>query len=380
MTASGGPLSVEVCTDERVFAGLAEEWARLYRACPAVTPFQSYAWVHSWWMSYGTPGRLRLVLVRRRGELVAAAPLMRVYYPLPALVPVGGAITDFCDVLLDEEAAGQGALALADALYSEARTALIDFREVRPGAAIERVYRCWRGPRRRLRDSECLELPAAPMNDLLGRLPKARSQRIRNKLNKLAKLGVESRVVGPDEMDGSLRRMLELHRLQWQDRGVTPEHLRPRFLDHLVRSAVPMAHSGEALVREYRFEDEVVAVDLTLLSRQLAGVYLYGVHPRLRERKADVATMVVRASAEYLASGEHRVLSLLRGNEPYKYRWHPESVVNRRLLMARRRTAPLLAAAAGEAALRGRAKEILQRHAQSRSSGGNENHRSADGT
>ena len=378
MTAPGGPLSVEVCTDERVFAGLAEEWSRLHRACPAATPFQSHAWMHSWWLSYGLPGRLRLVLVRRRGTLVAAAPLMRVYYPLPALVPIGGAITDFCDVLLDERSAGAGALALADALHEEARAALIDFREVRPGAAVERVYDCWRGPRRRLRDSECLELPAAPMNDLLGRLPKARSQRIRNKLNKLTRLGVESRVVGPEETASSLRRMLELHRLQWQDRGVTPEHLRPRFLDHLVRSAVPMARSGEALVREYRLEDEVLAVDLTLLSRQLAGVYLYGVHPRLRECGADVATMVVRASAEHLASGEHRVLSLLRGNEPYKYRWRPRSVVNQRLLLARRRTAALLAAAAGEAAARGRAREIRRSRAWSRGGAGNENHRGAE--
>ncbi|MGW0759322.1 GNAT family N-acetyltransferase [Streptomyces sp. NPDC002814] len=380
MSASGGPLSVEICTDERVFAGLAEEWARLHRASEAATPFQSHAWVHSWWLSYGRPGRLRLVLVRRRGTLVAAAPLMRVHHPLPALVPIGGAITDFCDVLLDERAVVQGTLALADALHDEARTALIDFGEVRPGAAVERIYGIWGGPRRRLRDSECLELPAAPMNDLLGRLPKTRSQRIRNKLNKLTRLGVESRVVGPEETASSLRRMLELHQLQWQGRGVTPEHLRPRFLDHLVRSAVPMARSGEALVREYRLEDEVVAVDLTLLSRQLAGVYLYGVHPTLRERKADVATMVVRASAEYLASREHRVLSLLRGNEPYKYRWHPESVVNQRLLLARRRTAPLLAAAAGEAAARGRAKAILRSRAWSRSGAGNENHRGADGT
>ncbi|MGW2419045.1 GNAT family N-acetyltransferase [Streptomyces sp. NPDC001709] len=379
MTASGGPVSVEVCTDERVFAGLAEEWARLYRACPAATPFQSYAWVHSWWLSYGMPGRLRLLLVRRHGRLVAAAPLMRVYHPLPALVPIGGAITDFCDVLLDEQAAAQGALALADALYDEARSSLIDFREVRPGAAVERVYLSWRGPRRRLRDSECLELPAAPMDDLLGRLPKTRSQRIRNKLNKLTRLGVESRVVGPEETASSVRRMLELHRLQWQDRRVTPEHLRTRFLDHLLRSTVPMARSGEALVREYRLEGEVMAVDLTLLSRQLAGVYLYGVHPRLRERKADVATMVVRASAEHLATGEHRVLSLLRGNEPYKYRWQPESVVNQRLLLARRRTAPLLAAAAGEAAARGRAREILRSRTR-KSSADNENHRGADGT
>jgi hypothetical protein len=103
----------------------------------------------------------------------------------------------------------------------------------------------------------------------------------------------------------------------------------------------------------------VVAVNLTLLSGRLAGVYLYGFHPQLRERKVDVATMLLRASTEQLASGgERRILSLLRGDEPYKHRWCPETVVNQRFLLARRRTAPLLAAAVGEAAARGWAREI----------------------
>ncbi|MDN3022787.1 GNAT family N-acetyltransferase [Streptomyces sp. S.PB5] len=376
---TGGPaLSVEVCSDEQGFAELAEDWGRLYRACPSVTPFQSHAWLHSWWLSYGVPGRLRLVLVRRRGELVAVAPLMRVHGPLPALVPVGGAISDFCDVLMDAESAAQSTLALADTLAGLARTALLDFREVRPGGAMERVFRCWRGPRLRMPDSACLELPAAPMSDLVRRLPSTRAQRVRNKLNKLARLGVESRVVEHDKTEASLHRLIELHRLQWEDRKVSPEHLRPRFLDHLVRSAVPMARSGQALVREYRLDGEVVAADLTLLSRQLAGVYLYGVHPTLRKHRADVATMVLQASAEDLAPGRHQVLSLLRGTEPYKYRWRPETVVNQRFLLARRRTAPLLAAAAGEAAARRRAREFRDTRAASRDTDGTEDNRRAD--
>jgi CelD/BcsL family acetyltransferase involved in cellulose biosynthesis len=361
MTASDRALSVEVCTDERAFAELAGEWERLYRACPSVTPFQSHAWLHSWWLSYGTPGRLRLVLVRRSGELVAAAPLMRVHDPLPALVPVGGAITDFCDVLLDRAAAAQGAQALADALADMARTALIDFREVRPGGAVEQVYLCWRGPRHRMRDSACLELPAVPMDELVGRLPSSRARRVRNKVNQLARLGVESHVVSHDETEAALRRLLELHRLQWQDRTVSPEHVRPRFLEHLVRSVVPMARSGGAAVTEFVFEGAVVAASLNLLSGGLAGLYLYGFHPRLRERKVDVATMLLRASGQHLAAGgERRVLSLLRGDEPYKYRWCPETVVNQRFLLARRRTVPLLAAAVCDTAARRRAKKILR--------------------
>ncbi|MBX9398295.1 GNAT family N-acetyltransferase [Streptomyces sp. TRM72054] len=364
MAAAGGALSVQVCTDGQAFAELAGEWERLRRACGAATPFQSHAWLHSWWRSYGTPGGLRLVLVRDGGELVAAAPLMRVRRPFPALVPIGGAISDFCDVLLDDTATAQGAPALADALADLARTALIDFGEVRPGGAVERIYSRWRGPRHRVPDSPCLELPALPMDQLIGRLQPARAQRIRNKINKLVRLGVEWRVVGHEETEGALRRLIALHRLQWQGRKVTPEHLRPRFLEHLVRSVPAMVRSGDAVVREFLLDGAVVAVQLTVMARTWGGSYLYGFDPQLRERKADVATMLLRALTEHLvAGGERQVLSLLRGDEPYKHRWHPETVVNQRLLLARRRTAPLLAAAAGEAAARARAKKILRRNA-----------------
>lgn len=370
MTASGRGLSVEVCADERAFAELAGEWGDLYRAGRAATPFQSHAWLHSWWLSYGTPGGLRLVLVRESGgRLVAAAPLMRVHRPWPVLVPIGGALSDFCDVLLDDAVADRSVPALVDALAGLARTALIDFREVRPGSAMDRVHEAWRGPRHRVPDSTCLELPAVPMDQLVTRLSSKSAQQARSRVRKLSRIGVEWRAVQGDEAERALRRLIELHRLQWQGRKVTAEHLRPRFLEHLARSVVPMARSGEAVVKEFRLEDEVVAVDLVLHARQLAGEYLYGFHPRLRERKVDVATMVIGAALEDACSAERAVLSFLRGNEPYKYRWKPETVVNRRLLLASRRTAPLLAATAAEAAARARAREILRGRARARPSG-----------
>ncbi|MDH6215822.1 GNAT family N-acetyltransferase [Streptomyces pseudovenezuelae] len=348
--------TTQLVTDEGEFAELAQDWARLYDRCPSATPFQSHAWLHSWWLSYGSPGRLRLLLVRDGAELVGVAPLMRVRRPVPALVPLGGAISDYGDVLLDEERGEAAVTALTEGLAACARTALIDLREVRPGGAAERVYERWRGPRRRVGDSLCLELPALPMADLVARLPSGKAQRVRAKLRKLTALGIERHVATPDEVDKALRRLLELHQLQWQGRKVTSEHLRPRFCEHLVRSVGPMVRSGDAVVTEFRLDDDVVAVDLTLLSRRLAGGYLYGAHPCLRERKADVAVMLLDACAEH-AQG---TLSLLRGNEPYKHHWRPEPVVNQRLLLARRRTAPLLAAAVCDVAARRRGKELVR--------------------
>ncbi|MHB9861611.1 GNAT family N-acetyltransferase [Streptomyces sp. YIM S03343] len=375
----------ELVTDEHVFAELGPAWRRLHERCGAATPFQSHAWLHSWWLSYGRHGRLRLVVVRNGGELAAVAPLMRVRHPVPALVSLGGAISDYGDVLIDDTHADRAAHALTTGLAAAARTALIDFREVRPGGAAERVYDRWCGPRRRMPDSLCLELPAVPMGELVARLPSAKAQRVRAKLRKLAALGVRRRVVPPHEVDLALRRLLELHQLQWEGRKVTPEHLRERFRAHLVRAVGPMVRSGNAVVTEFRLGTDVVAVDLTLLSRRLAGCYLYGAHPGLRERKADVAVMLLDACAESAGAGGGNglapglgngsgpglgnglgnglglaTLSLLRGDEPYKHHWRPEPVVNQRLLLARRRTAPLLSAVVCDVAARQRGKEVLR--------------------
>ncbi len=360
------PYTTELVTEERHFAELAPQWTRLYRRCGAATPFQSHAWLHAWWRSYGAPGRLRLVLARDGHDLVAAAPLTLVRRPVPALVPLGGAISDYGDVLLDDERGEPAVAALTAGLAAAARTALVDLREVRPGAAAERVYDRWRGPRRRLADSLCLELPALPMDGLVDRLPSGKArQRVRAQLRRLDTLGVQGRAVLPDEVGAALGRLLELHRLQWQGRKVTGEHLRTRFRDHLVRAVTPMVRAGDAIVTEFRMPgedaDEVVAVDVTLLSPRLAGGYLYGAHPRLRECKADVAVMLLDAHAGHARLPEGGTLSLLRGDEPYKHHWRPEPAVNQRLLLARRRTAPLLTAALGDAALRRRGKELLHR-------------------
>ncbi|MFJ9039984.1 GNAT family N-acetyltransferase [Streptomyces sp. NPDC102406] len=339
---------VTVCTDTAEFGTLREEWNRLHRACATATPFQSHAWLHSWWLSYGRAGRLRVVLVRRAGRLVAAAPLMLRPLPFPTLTPLGTAISDFSDVLVEDgpaDAVSGTVTALGSGLWRLAGTAVIDFREVRPGSTVEALHARWPGPRHRLDDSPCLELPALPMDGLVQRLPRPRAQRARAKLRKLDAMGIERRIVPASEVGGSLRRLLELHRLQWQERKVTTEHVRPRFAEHLTRSVTQMAQTGDAVVTEFTLEGSVVAADLTFLSPRLAGGYLYGAHPRLRERKIDVATMLLRSCAEHLQDGPRDgVLSLLRGTEPYKLHWRPEQLVNQRLLLARRGTAPLLGA------------------------------------
>ncbi|MFE2526750.1 GNAT family N-acetyltransferase [Streptomyces sp. NPDC059382] len=357
---SAGALSVTLCRDPRQFAALEEPWNRLVRGCPTATPFQSHAWLHSWWLSYGKEGRLRLVLVRRGEELVGVAALMLVHRPLPLLVPLGGGITDYFDVLVAPEHAGQVVPALARGLHRAARGAVVDLREVRPGAVAETLFREWPGARARLTDSTCMELPALPFDELVRRMPSSGAQRVRAKLRKTDAAGIEEHDVTEQEVPRAVRTLLRLHEKQWRGRGVTPEHLKPRFAEHLTRAVRRMVRVGEGRLTEFRLDGNVVAANVTLLSSALSGGYLYGADPDLRDRKVDIATLLLRHEAGRALAEGRPVVSFLRGNEPYKNHWRPETVVNQRFLLATNALAPLLRLHESQVSGRERAVDALR--------------------
>ena len=62
-------------TGDDALGGIADEWDELFRSCRHTTPFQTSAWLVSWWREYGQPGTLRLILARRAGVLVGALTL-----------------------------------------------------------------------------------------------------------------------------------------------------------------------------------------------------------------------------------------------------------------------------------------------------------------
>src|SRR5829696_6015787 len=92
---------VEVVDDSRGFAELEEEWEDLHRQCPRATPFQSWAWLYTWWEYYGEDYELRLITVRDdEGLLIGLAPLMlKRRLGFRRLLFVGTGPTDYLDVL-----------------------------------------------------------------------------------------------------------------------------------------------------------------------------------------------------------------------------------------------------------------------------------------
>lgn len=328
--------SVETRRGDAAFAGLAAEWDNLHARCAGASPFQTYAWQSSWWRSYGRSGRLRIHLVRHGGRLVGAAAFHVVRRAgCPVLAPLGGALADFTDVLLDDAMAAPAAQVLATTLVRDRGWQAIDLPESRPGAVTGSVLAAgWPGRRWTTDGSLCLELPAGPLEQRVCALPSHSRKTVRRRVNQLRKAAPEVREVPAVEAAVAVKELLRLHELQWAGRGGNPEHFTPAFAEHLARSTEAMILHGQAVLHEYRFDGELLASSLLLIGGDLVGGYFFGVDPALRGR-VDVTTMLL-ADALPLADRLGRpTMSMLRGAEAHKSTWRPEEAPNQRILLAR---------------------------------------------
>jgi CelD/BcsL family acetyltransferase involved in cellulose biosynthesis len=334
LTATGW--AVEVRRDDDCLTELRTEWDDLYGRCATATPFQSGAWLDAWWRTYGTPGRLRVVLVRDGGRLVAAAPLMLRYrWSCAVLTPIGGALSDFTDVLVDDTVAAEATGRLVRALLARRDWQVVDFAETRPGAAAAGPVRvAWPGRHRVQPASLCLELAATPMEDLVRELPAHTRKTVRRRVNQLGRLDLDVRQAGAGEADRAVADLLRLHAAQWQGRAINSAHLSPRFAEHLTRAVRDMLAAGQAELLEYRIAGRLMASNLVVVGPDLAGGYLYGADPELRDM-VDITTLLLATTLPLAHKLGCSTMSMLRGAEPYKMRWRPHEARNQRVLLAR---------------------------------------------
>ncbi|HSU84185.1 MAG TPA: glycosyl transferase family 1, partial [Thermoanaerobaculia bacterium] len=91
------------------------EWSALCDRSPRVTPFQRPEWLIPWVRAF-PPGEPWVLAVRREGRLAALAPLL--VYPNEGkrtLAFCGGGVSDYCDIVTDEEEAVTALLAHLEA-------------------------------------------------------------------------------------------------------------------------------------------------------------------------------------------------------------------------------------------------------------------------
>jgi CelD/BcsL family acetyltransferase involved in cellulose biosynthesis len=211
---------------------------------------------------------------------------------------------------------------------------VLDLPEVLPGSAARGWVDGWTGGIRRTPSSLNLQLPALPMPEILARIPAKTAGKIRRKLNKIDKLGIERVELSPAAVPAAIGELIRLHEAQWAGRRGNPEHLTERFRTFFGAALQPMVDRGQAVVVEYRLDGRLMASEVHLVGHQQLSYYLPGIDPELRQH-IDTSVLLVSRGLDLARRRELPEYSFLRGDEDYKLHWRPDHVTAERILLAR---------------------------------------------
>ena len=332
--------TIEWIDDDRRFRSLEPEWRGLLESCRAPSAFSTMAWLDSWWTHYRGSAALRVLLVRRDGVLVAAAPLCLLRKSgVAVLSPLGTGLSDYCDLLVDERHRDEAVDRLTRALLDVPGWTVLDLTEAPPDAAVHAVAMRWPGRCWTVPASTCLYLPDRDLAALLARVPRRTRGHIRHKLRKVDALGIVEREVPADGVPGAIDELLRLHERQWAGRGGNPEHTSARFRGFLREAVGSLAAEGRASVQQYLLDGRVVAADIVMTDPARTATYVCGIDPGLRAHIDTAALLLRRNLALAHQSGTH--VDMLRGTEDYKLHWRPGAIVNRRVILARPGSGPV---------------------------------------
>ncbi|MBV9538229.1 MAG: GNAT family N-acetyltransferase, partial [Acidisphaera sp.] len=261
------------CNDAELNA-LVPEWDSLWRRA-GMSPFQSPAWLLPWWRQFRTDAP-RIVVLRRGGTLAGLLPLyLLVEGNERKLLPLGVGITDYHDVLVDQDDDDKGTTMLLHAALKQAHDEGVTSC-VLPDLPMDAILRRIRVPSG-WRESPMPETtcPVLELCDALETTVPARmARKIRQNRHRATRLGgwTSESATGTDAL-ALWDDLLRFHGERWAAGGVLGSPLVRAF--H--RDAIPrLSADGSLRFEALRLRGRVAAVYYTLRVRDRLLFYLSG--------------------------------------------------------------------------------------------------------
>jgi CelD/BcsL family acetyltransferase involved in cellulose biosynthesis len=315
---------------------LAPEWWALWRRIPSATPFQSPAWLIPWWHAFA-PGDLFAITAREAGRLAALFPFYIEQGPLgPRVLPVGIALSDYLDVLLDPECADAAAAAVMRHLSSvETEWSEWEFPELAPDAAAL-AFPVPLGCTASLQPATPCPVLALPENfDMFWRAvsPHKRNnlQNARNRARRRGALEyIQADMTNVFSLFASL---IQLHEARWTGRG-EPGVLSDPRVQQFHREAIPLLLAADLLrLTALRIAGRIAAIHYGFLHNFRAYSYITGFDPEF-SFESPGALLLLHVIEQSMREGAVE-FHFLRGTEKYKYefgatdRWNVRRVFRR---------------------------------------------------
>ena len=329
MTAA---LRAELVADAAALAALEAQWWGLWERCPSATPFRSPAWLLPWWSVFA-PGPLRTVAVWRGAALVALAPLY-LEEASRRLLPLGIGISDDLDALAEPGREAEAGAAILGALADRNDWDELSLEELPPGAAAL----LWPAPEDWPDEAAVQSLcPVLGWDegaaDIASVVPARKLRKLRMARHRAARRGAVIEVADEATAPDHLETLFRLHAARWASRG-EPGVLADASVQAFHRNAVPrLAVRGLLHATLLRIEGRVAGVFHGLRRGPAIYAYLGGLDPDFGFESPG--TVLTGHALDELMRGGAGVLSLLRGQEPYKYEWGAVDRPNLRRVLRR---------------------------------------------
>lgn len=326
---------VELVRDPEGASLLAREWDDLFTRCPDATPFQRPEWLLAWMHAF-RPAQPVIVLVRREGVLVGLAPFYLQTGPEMRLAPLGNAISDYYDWLIDPVDWAETLQCICRALHQiDVPWQLLDLTDLPDASLLVKGEASCLETSTVLPHDVCpaLTLPY-PRGELHDNIPLSQWRSLKTARNRSLR-AARCRIV--QATSSNCLEMLEalflLHGKRWSSHG-QPGVLASRDVQAFHRRAAPVLMK-KGLIRLFGLQAEQrwAAILYVLSGKQTLYLYSQGFDPDFAE--LSPGTQVVAAAVEAaLLEGRTR-LDFLRGREPYKYAWGAQDVPTFRFQLRR---------------------------------------------
>ena len=319
-------LAAAVIRDPQAFAALEEEWDDLYHNCPRATPYQSWAWLYSWWEAYGEDYELRLISVRSgEGLLVGLIPLMlERRWGFGKLLFIGtGLASDYLDVLVRRDWEAEVCEAGVQALEHTDGWHVAELRQISPTATIWDFLKRWNRPRVDLQQSPLWVIEVKPWDELVRSLPKSQRTPARRTLRRAEEDGIRSVLAGPEEAEQAACRLLALHRELRRGRNIVPERLTAWWKSYMLAAARRMTERGLGGISEFWRDGELIVSSFLIFDNDLTVPYMVGANQEAM-RRYQWSTLFIWNALNVARSRNCAYVSLLAGPEEYKQRWAKE--------------------------------------------------------
>ncbi len=321
---------VRVIRDAAGLAALAPEWDELLARSASDTVFLTWAWLASWWDTYGDGLEPRVATVREDGRLVAAAPCKieeRRRYGLSfrqlEFIGTGRAVCpDFLDLVIERGREDELVPPLVAALAAERGWDKLAFTDIPADspvrAALARALAA-AGLRPRVEtDRVCPYLPLpATWAELEARLTHNFRRNHRKKRRRLPATLVPW---SPgDDVGAALATLAQLHQERMESSGRGGNFRKPDYRAFHERFAARAAEQGWLYLAFLEHEGKPIAGRYGFLYRGTYYAYQSGFAPEAADDSPG--EVLLGLVIEDLIGRGAREFNFLRGAQPHKLHW-----------------------------------------------------------